>query len=334
VGHGLFRFRRTGTIYGVFKTNGRTRWKSLSTDDPARARLLLMDEIKNASQVVWRQAEKCTLRQIIEKYSENPMGLSDGTLTIRKHLLKVFERTWKHGIGNRVSDVKPIMLKSWVAERRQEQFLKASGVNNYIRMLHGLFQIAVEFGAVSESPAKELKLLREGDPDRITPTWSQALSLIRAAKRQSSKDLLAIMLFLGLGQAEIANLQGEHIDFVRGQISIRRQKTQRVFTIPMYPQARPLLERLQSEGRIITGKALFSRANPREALALACNRLRYPPFSPRSFRRAFIIRALEKGIDPRCVAAWQGHKDALLILRVYGNLVQSEHNKQMARRLR
>jgi hypothetical protein len=33
---------------------------------------------------------------------------------------------------------------------------------------------------------------------------------------------------LGLGQAELRNLQGEHIDFERQQIMVRRQKTQRM----------------------------------------------------------------------------------------------------------
>jgi integrase len=333
VGHGLFRFKRTGTIYGVFKLNGRTRWKSLSTNDPSRARLLLMDEIKSASQVDWRHGEKCTLKEIIEKYLQNPMGLSAGTLQIRKQLLKVFDRTWAYGMGKRVSEVKAIMLKSWVAERRQEQSLKASGVNNYIRTLHGLFQIAVEMGAIAESPAKGLKLLKEENPERLTPSWEQAHAIIGKVKRQNGKDVLSAMLLLGLGQAELANLRGEHIDFERGQMVVRRQKTQRVFTIPIYPQARPLLVRFKSEGRMVPGKPLFERANPREALSLACRRLGYPQFSPRSFRRAFIVRALEKGIDPRCVAAWQGHRDATLVLRVYGHIIQPAHNQAMAQLL-
>jgi len=50
----------------------------------------------------------------------------------------------------KASDVKPIMLKTWLAERRKEKSLKAAGVNNYIRMFHGLFQGAVELGAVAD----------------------------------------------------------------------------------------------------------------------------------------------------------------------------------------
>jgi len=333
VSNGLFRLISNGILYAVFKVNGRTRWKSLATDDVAHARRLLAEEKVSVSRVDWRQARCFTLLQLIEAYRQNPMGLAASTLVMRNNLLDVFVRTWKYGLGIRVNDVKSIMLKTWLAERRQEQSLKASGVNNYIRLLHGLFQIALEAGAVSESPAKAQKLLREESPERLTPTWEQAHNIINEVKRQNGKDVLSAMLLLGLGQAELANLHGEHIDFERGQIIVRRQKTQRVFTILIYPHARPFLERMKAEGRIAPGKPLFKRPNPREALAIACRRLGCPSFSPRSFRRAFITHALEKGVDPRCVAAWQGHRDATLVLKVYGNLIQPAHNAAMAQRL-
>ena len=90
---------------------------------------------------------------------------------------------------------------------------------------------------------------------------------------------------------------------------------------------------MRTAGQIVPDKRLFDRVSPREAICLACRRLGYPQFSPRSLRRAFIMRALEKGIDARCVAAWQGHRDATLILRVYGHIIQGKHAQEMARRL-
>ena len=333
VGNGLFRLKKTGIFYAILREAGRVRYKSLSTTDIGQARHLLANEIKNASLIDWHKARTVTIRHLVEIHLKNPMGLAESTLKSRERLLKVFERSWSHGMDIKASDVKPIMLKTWLAERRKEKSLKAAGVNNYIRMFHGLFQGAVELGAVAESPAKSVHLLKEETPERLTPSWEQAQIIINAAKRQKSKDVLTAMLLLGLGQAELANLHGEHFDFEKGQITVRRQKTQRVFTIPMYPQARPFLERMKSEGRIAPNKPLFESVKPREAIALACKRLNFPPFSPRSFRRAFIIRALEKEIDPRCVAAWQGHRDATLVLQVYGHIIQPKHNQMMAQRM-
>jgi integrase len=320
-------------LYGVFKSDGRTRWKSLGTDDVEVARRLVAEEIKKSTQIDWKQAGTVTVRQLIERYETNPMGLADGTLKVRKNLLSVLKRTWPHGLGIKASDVKPFMLKEWLAQRRQEQSLKPAGVNNYIRLMHGLFNLALDLGATAENIAAKLSLLKEPNPDRLTPSWEQAQAIISSVKRQNPKDTLSAMLFLGLGQAELRNLKGEHVDLEKGVITVRRQKTQKVFTIPIYPQARSLLDRFKAEGRIAAGKNLFDYSNPREALTLACQRLGCSHYSPRSFRRAFIIRALEKGVDVRVVASWQGHRDAVLVLRVYGHIIHAKHAREMAGRM-
>ena len=138
------------------------------------------------------------------------------------------------------------------------------------------------------------------------------------------------MLLFGLGQAELRNLFGEHFDLTREMITVRRQKTQKIFTIPIYPHARQFVEHLRRNGHLEPHKQVFQIYNPREAISLACRRLNYPAFTPRSFRRAFVIRALERGVDARVVAAWQGHRDATLILRVYGHWVNQDHAQRMA----
>ena len=330
VGYGLVRFKKTGMLYGVFKSAGRTRWKSLGTDDLIFARQLLSEEIKRAVKVDWKQAGVVTVSQLIERYENNPMNLAPSTLKIRKHLLGIFQRTWPFGLGIKARDVKPFMLRSWLSGRRTEQKLKATGVNNYIRLLHGLFALAVDLGAVAENPAEQVELLSEESPERITPTWQQAQCIIKSVKRPPSKIALKAMLLLGLGQAELRNIRGEHFDLTRGVIVVRRQKTQKIFTVPIFPQARQFVECLQNEGHLEPQKQVFKISNPREAISLACRRLNYPAFTPRSFRRAFIIRALEKGVDPRVVAVWQGHRDATLILRVYGAWINQAHAQRMA----
>jgi integrase len=329
VGNGLFRFKRTGGIYGAFKVEGRTRWKCLGTDDMEVGRQRLAEEIKKSSRIDWRQAATVTISQLMERYEQNSMGLAPSTLKIRVNLLDVFKRTWRFGLGLRASEVKPFMLKEWLATRRQDQSLKAAGLNNYIRLLHGLFGLALDLESVAENPAAKLKLLKEESPQRLTPTWQQAQAIIKQAHRQTSKDTLSAMLFLGLGQGELHNLKGEHFDLEKKTITVRRQKTQKIFVIPIYPQAVALVKQLKEQGRLAPGKSVFDHPNPREALSLACKHLDLPQFSPRSFRRAFIIRALEKGIDPRVVAAWQGHRDATLILRVYGAWVNQDHARRM-----
>jgi integrase len=91
---------------------------------------------------------------------------------------------------------------------------------------------------------------------------------------------------------------------------------------------RPLLERLSS------GKSHHERvleiSDAKKALAGACRRLGYPPFSQRSFRRMFITRAIERGVDVKVISLWQCHADGgKLILDTYSH-VNPVHSQRMA----
>ena len=62
----------------------------------------------------------------------------------------------------------------------------------------------------------------------------------------------------------------------------------------------------------------------------ACKRLGLPAYSQRAFRRMFITRAIQRGIDVKVIAEWQGHKDGgKLILGTYSHVMDS-HSSRMA----
>jgi integrase len=131
-----------------------------------------------------------------------------------------------------------------------------------------------------------------------------------------------------LGQAELAGMKREHIDLESGRIIVYRRKTDTGFVIPIYPQARALIERL-CQGKK-HHQHIFPIAQAKKALAGACKRLGFPQFTHRSLRRMFITRALEKGIDVQTIARWQDHKDGgKLILDTYGH-VTTAHTNRMA----
>jgi integrase len=118
------------------------------------------------------------------------------------------------------------------------------------------------------------------------------------------------------------------VDFDAGRLITFRHKTSTGFAIAIFPQLRPLLQRL-CEGKS-NGDHIFKVRNAKKALAGACRRLGYPSFSQRSLRRMFITRAIEKGIDVKVIAEWQGHKDGgKLILDTYSH-VNPVHSQRMA----
>src|SRR5947208_1582552 len=142
-------------------------------------------------------------------------------------------------------------------------------------------------------------------------------------------DFSGVFLGLaGLGQAEAGSLTRSDIDFDAGRLITFRHKTSTGFAVPIFPQLRPLLERL-CEGKS-NADHIFKVRDAKKALAGACGRLGYPPFSQRSLRRMFITRAIQLGVDVKTIAEWQGHRDGgKLILDTYSH-VNPVHSRRMA----
>lgn len=100
-------------------------------------------------------------------------------------------------------------------------------------------------------------------------------------------------------------------------ITTFRHKTKSGFAIPIYPQLKPLLLRRRHDA---PNERVFAIDNAKKAIANACRRLDLPQYSHISFRRMFITRAIERGVDVKVIAEWQGHKDGgKLILDTYSH---------------
>ena len=103
--------------------------------------------------------------------------------------------------------------------------------------------------------------------------------------------------------------------------------------MPLYPQLRPLLERMRQArgGNPPRDEKVFRVLNAKKAISAACKRLELPAYSHRSFRRMFITRAIERGVDVKVIAEWQGHRDGgKLILDTYSH-VAPRHSARMAK---
>jgi integrase len=197
--------------------------------------------------------------------------------------------------------------------------------------------MAVGDGMIAYSPAADLKKVKVDKPIRRTPTFEQFQSIVESIRSQEfnghdadeSADFVEFVGLAGLGQAEASALTWPDIDWQREQIITFRHKTKSGFAIPLYPQLRPLLEKRYAQ-RLPGVDQVFAIKDARRAIAAACTRLGFPAFSHRSFRRMFITRAIERGVDVKVIADWQGHRDGgKLILETYSH-VNPVHSKRMA----
>jgi integrase len=335
VGECLYRYSNS-VYYARFKVDGKEIRQSLKTTDRKLAERELKKRKEQQSQID-RSKSKITLAELCNQWLETVQDSKPKTLEQKNYIAARIKEHWPAGSLVQVAKIKPSECDKWLARCAQKSpnGFGASSRNAHVQILKEVFALALRDKMILESPAAHLKYVKRQKPIRLTPTWEQFNAIIadvRAqvfnADAQDSADFLEFLGLAGLGQAEAGSLTRADVDFEAGRIITFRHKTSQGFAIPIFPQLRPLLERL-CEAKANRDKIL-KIANAKHALTNACKRLRFSPFNQRSLRGMFITRAIERGVDVKVIAEWQGHRDGgKLILDTYSH-VRPEHSQRMA----
>ena len=336
VGECLYRYSSNGVYYARIRVDGKEIKRALETTDRAIANRELA-RFKNEQRQIDRSQGKLTLAQLCDRYVKTVQHQKPRTIERKTCIVGRIKREWPTGSKlTQIAKIKPSDVDLWLVSvsRRANRFGSASR-NLHISCIKEVLALAVRDRIIPASPATHLRSAKREKPIRLTPTFEQFKAIIadvRAqvfnADAQDSADFLEFLGLAGLGQAEAGSLTRSDVDLEAGRIITFRHKTSTGFAIPIFPQVRSLLERL-CKGKS-NGHRLFRISDAKKALAGACRRLQMPPFSPRSLRRMFITRAIERGVDVKVVAEWQGHRDGgQLILSTYSHL-RPVHSQRMA----
>ena len=105
--------------------------------------------------------------------------------------------------------------------------------------------------------------------------------------------------------------------------------------VPMIPEMKALLERLQGEcpDRKPTDKVMKAK-EAQISIDSACRKLGIARFTHHGLRRLFMTRCIESDVDVPTASRWLGHKDGgALAMKRYGHL-RDQHSADMAKRVR
>jgi len=334
VGECLYRYESSGTYYAVVRHQGKLIRRSLHTQDRAHAKRLLADFRRDLAKVNLK-GNRCTLLELADRYLDTVKSQSAKTLEAKQLVVRHLKSDWPGGCDVQIKDIRPSSVKTWLA--CQKERMGKSSFNGYIQTIRAIFALAVEDKLIVDSPAAGIKQLKRDTPIRESPTWEEFRAIVEdirgqrfSAEATDSADFVEFLGLSGLGNAEAAGLKWRDVDWQAGRIRVYRHKTDQGFIIPIYPQLKPLLERLKGEGNPPMDDCVLKIKNAKKSMAGACKRLEFPNFNHRSLRRMFIIRAIERGVDVKVIAEWQGHRDGgKLILQTYSQ-VRQPHADAMA----
>ena len=328
----LYRYNPTGQYFARVRFGGKLHRKKLGTNDYQLARRKLADFRRDLSRTD-PSLGNTSLTEVLRKYERTIGVLSPKSQKDRRTIIEKLRNEW-FGAGTLpLRSIKPSDVEAWLSQHYGE--MSAAYYNSALSVLRKAFDLAVRDRIIAESPVAHLTYKKRATPIRLTPTFDefkQIVADIRAqrfnANAEQSANFVEFLGLAGLGQAEAASITRADVDLAAGRIVILRRKTSTGFNIPIFPQLRPLIEKL-CKGKT-HDERLFEIENARKALANSCRRLGLPSFTHRSLRRMFITRAIEKSIDVKVIAEWQGHRDGgRLILQTYSH-VRRPHSERMA----
>jgi len=327
---GLYQYVPSGVYHARVRHGGKLYRESLKSKDLAFAKRKLAD-FKQRLERTDPRYSKIPLAAWLDIYAGTLKGAA-GAIAAKLRIIAKIKETF-FAARKAMRDLKKSELLTWLNEEYGDH--SESYWNSALALVRDALDMAVQDHVIMENPAADLAYRKRSDPIRLTPTFEQFKAIVADVRAQSfnreageSGDFIEFIGLAGLGQAEVSSIKRSDVDLRAGRIIIYRHKTDKGFAIPIYPQLRPLVEKL-CEGKKHSER-LLSIKQARKAITNACKRLDFPIYTHRSLRRMFITRAIERGVDVKVIAEWQGHRDGgKLILQTYSH-VNPVHSNRMA----
>ena len=329
----LWRYK-SGSYHRIQKVGGKMVKEKLSEDlDIAKRKL---SQLTKESAI--RGTKEIKFSELCDLFLKTKQGNKAGTVRNYKWVIKRFEN--ESAIWNTpVHKITPIDFQTFIAGLR----INPRGNNLFSDITKMILEVAVINDYITDNPILRVrKIIRKKvikSPQSI-PTDEEAIKIIenieqaRGAKNKVFADLLRMIYFAGLGEAEAKKMQWEEIDWSGERINVQRQKTGKFFYVPFYPWLKTWLVKFWKDQGSPNNGQIFAISVLCRCLTRSCERLQLPVFTAKAFRKACIVRLLSHGMDYRLVAKYQGHTDnGQLIVSTYSNIISSSETEREKKEL-
>jgi integrase len=347
----LVRHVQSGNYYARIRLRGKLIWKSLKTDRISVAKLRLSDfhreERQRASAQKAVARGKMAFTDALQTYRERLKGdhsLKERSKAYREERITALLKSWPDLAQADVARISKNDCLTWAAQYGRTA--SPSAFNNTVGTFKLILAIAVEAGARYNNPAAHIKRKKIRLKPLQLPSQKQFIKLVTAVRNgeggwaERCADLVEFLAYSGCRKGEAARIRWRDCDFEKGEIAVLGDpatgtKNWEIRRVPMIPDMRHLLERLQrerGEAQSLDNAVMLIR-ECQGAINTACIKLGITRFTHHDLRHLFATRCIESGVDVPTVSRWLGHKDGgALAMKVYGHLRDS-HSTAMAQKV-
>jgi integrase len=300
-------FKRGKVWYLDFVCRGRRIKRSTKQRDKKLADLALKSlEVKVAKGELLGIEDR--LRILFKECGEKYLAFSrankarssyerDG-VSVRVHLPPAFKDRYLHELTRE-------LIERYKAQRLQR--VSKSRVNRELMCLRHMLNKAIEWGYLTSSPMKGIRLLKE-PPERVRYLDpKEALKLLGACAAHL-KPIIVCALHTGMRRGEILNLKWENVDLENRMILLERTKSNRRRMIPLSGVLCSVLKRLPRRGEyVFTNEQGDKYGTVNKSFTAACRRAGIKNFRFHDLRHTFASHLTMSGCNMRTVQQLLGH---------------------------
>jgi integrase len=320
-----------GETWTINYTVGGRRMREAIGPSKKLAEMVLKKRVTEAIENRWfdkRNVGTTSFSELVEIYITRHIELLKSAKTERVRAL-----FWKREFGTRpVGQITRAELQDWQARKRKTN--KPATVNRIMCRLRHIFNKAVEWELLDESPMERLKFLPENNARLRYLSMQECDKLLEACIAPHMKRMVTLALHTGMRLGEILNLKSDDLDLSSRSIIIRDSKNGQPRHIPMDSTVRDLLSSCipTSESRHVFPSASGGRLSTvQNAFRSARIRAGMSELHFHDLRHTFASHWVMSGGDLYVLKEILGHKNIQMTQR-YAHL-SPEYKKTMVDRM-
>ena len=202
----------------------------------------------------------------------------------------------------------------------------ASTVTDDLKILRTAFNRARKQGAIQANPCEAVDFPKSVAQTREAFTASEVKALVAIASAEWKTPIL-LAFYAGLRLGDAVRLDWQAVDFSKGLLTFRAQKTKRIESLPLHPTLRRHLEKIAGDtagaispklaGQSIDGRSGLSRQflnivneaglGAPEGAKLEGNRRRFTAKTFHSLRHGFVSAMANEGVSKELRMKLAGH---------------------------
>ena len=311
---------RNRVYYARTAVEGKDTWKSLQTDLISIAQVKLSKALAQMRSTGFKKAAQLTLGDAAAVFLERrrTMGhkgklLKPRSLDYRAETIDMVRRTWPAFDGEKAALVTEERVNEW-ANRARARY-SATRFNGMLESLRGIFDVAMETGALPSNPAR-LILRARVQGEKFIPSREQFTEILRRLDSHPRRAAAALavrgLAFTGLRPNEARNMRPEDVNLQERVLTARVTKNGQPRLIELGDQA---VELFRDD---LTGLLKAFKKSPKRALRTIARDMGLPDLTPYTFRHLHMTRLLECGVNVEAAASQAGHRDrGVTLLRTY-----------------